>query len=174
MKKHTFILFLCISLFGCEDSAKINSNLKKQAKITVLCKGQRTNTIKSGQEQTTYKSNISTSYIFTTAGSAFSFDRDGSININPLNYEYPDQVGKPKAVGNWVVNEQKIYYKQYFWTYLDEKNDKETLDDNDISINRISGEWLERRFHSVKNRGKDWVEEYTVDAGVCENAAQKF
>ena len=174
MKIYGLMLVLCVSLLGCNNSEKNELHPIKQTKITVLCKGESTATTKSAKEQTTHKSKISTSYVFTSSDNAFSFERNGSIKITPLNYEYLEQVGKPKAVGNWVVNEQRIYYQQYYWTYLDEKNDKETLDDNEISINRISGEWLERNQHSVKYRGKEWVDEYTVVTGVCENAAQKF
>lgn len=174
MKIYGLMLVLCISLLGCNNSEKKELNPIKQTKITVLCKGERTATARSAKEQTTYKSKISTSYVFTNIDNTFSFDRDGSIKITPLNYEYLEQVGKPKAVGNWMVNEQRIYYKQYFWTYLDEKNDRDTLDDSEISINRISGEWVERNQHSVKDRGKEWVDKYTLVTGFCENAAQKF
>ena len=174
-KKYTLYLILpCLILMGCNKSAKDELTSKKTTKITILCKGQSYYTSRSEKGETKHQSKATTSYIFTVSDSTLSIDINGSSTISPLNYEYLEQMGKPKAMGNWTVNEQKIHFQQYYWDHFDDQHDKETSNDHEISINRISGEWVERRDNSVKNKNQKWTYDDWMDIGTCENASQKF
>lgn len=173
-QKFIFIFLACCGLLGCDKTSVNESPAKKIEKITVLCKGKRNTTTKSDKGNTSYDSVVTTSYIFKVSDSTFSFETDGSSITAPLNYEYLDQDGRPKAVGTWNVNEQQIRFKQYYWDHIDPKHDKETMHDHEIIINRISGEWIERRHNSTKYANKNWSDEYTLEVGTCENASPKF
>jgi hypothetical protein len=167
-------MLVCLILMGCNKSAKDELTSKKTTKITILCKGQKYYTSRSEKGETKHQSTVTTSYIFTVSDSSLTIDTNGSSSISPLNYEYLDQKGKPKAMSNWTVNEQKIHFEQYYWDHFDDQHDKETSSNNDISINRISGEWLERRNSSIKYKNQSWTYDYWMDIGTCENANQKF
>lgn len=172
--KLLLVIFICCSFLGCDKKSTDASSTKKIEKITVVCKGKSSMTMKSEKGESTHESSVIKSYIFKVTDSTFTFETNGSSYTAPLNYEYLDQDGQPKAVGTWEVNEQKIHFKQYFWDHIDKKNDKETTNDHEISINRISGEWIERRRSSLRYKNKEWRDDYFMDVGTCENASPKF
>lgn len=160
-------------LYGCNKAQDVKV---EQEKITVRCEGTRYVESENHNGKEKYQTKRTTSFVFTKGSKSdgWSFNEAGGTNIFNMNYEYLDQPGKPKADTRFYVDEQVIKFQQYFWQTLDDKQSQATTSDWEITMNRITGEWYERRNNDLVWTDGTKLKESFTTIGKCENAAQKF
>ena len=175
LKRVRIVIAIQISIVLIFLSA-CNKQKEAQEKITVACEGTRHYFFENEKRKDEDKTKRSTSYVFVrdSKSGEWTFSEAGGSNVFFINYEYLDQPGKPKASTYIYVDEQIIKFQYYFWQGLDEKQHESRTTNWNLSMNRITGEWNERRNDDVVRTDGGKSTEVTTTAGKCQNASQKF
>ena len=167
---------LCLStmcLIGCTKSKEKEPT--KQEKISVKCEGIEYRSYENKDGKTKNETRVTTSYVFIKeANGEWTFNEAGGVQIRMLNYDYPDQDGKPKASTTMLVDDQVIKFQQYFWKSLDKQTSMATSSDWALSMNRVTGEWYARRSDDMEWRDGLKAHEIATRIGKCESATPRF
>jgi len=176
MKLLIYIFLICLSLVSC---SKRDTEKQVVEQIKLTCSGSRfqSHSSKPYDGKTIDKTEkVNKTYIFTGKKIndviEWNLEEDGSIvNLN-LNYENLNDSGHPKRISSTFISDNDISITLNFWKLIDKNEKFDTQDNREIKINRVNGDWSDKKVYEVESNEGKGTRDYYLSKGTCERVKE--